>query len=218
MTHSPLKLYPHAPSTLLPLLRTQLPHTLILIATILANRHSDDTSPSLPLSPDTQVPPPLPPVYATFPPRVANMDAESEAEAITHEYLSSLGIGEHDWLIAVALPVPSEQIRFYHSLVAAPTQLPEEVERAERVVEAALREMVQLYPEQLVCGGTHELWEEVTRRVLGGRKQMATLIYRAPEGGFGHTEIDTSGVRGWEGELVLDHGRESDKGFVSAHI
>lgn len=201
-----VELYPHAPTTLLPLLHSQLPHTIVLIGTILANRHSD-ADPAPITAPDVRVPPPLPPVYATFPP-------PSDGSDITSEYLAQIGVGEFDWLVVVALPVPSEQIRFYHSLVASASQTPEEKERAEGMIEAALRFMNTLYPHQLVSGCTHEMWEDVTRRVLGGKRQDPTLIYVAPGGGFGHTEIKDVG--GWEGELVLDHGREGDKALVSA--
>jgi hypothetical protein len=90
------------------------------------------------------------------------------------------------------------------------------VERAEKAVDAALRFMVREYPDQLVCGATHEMWEPVTRSVLGGRTQVPTYIYVAPDGGFGSTTIrNVPPKEKWEGELVLDHGRESDKDLVS---
>ncbi|BEJ13651.1 hypothetical protein CspHIS471_0308250 [Cutaneotrichosporon sp. HIS471] len=186
-----VKFYPHGPASLIPLLESHLPHTLVLLATIKANRHAP-TDPSPVSAPDCQVPPPLPPVFANFP----------SASSISLDYLQSIGLGPFDWIVAVALPEPSEQIRFHHSLVAHPSPSSEEVAAAEKVVE------------QLVCGATHELWEPVTRKVLGGRTQVPTYIYVAPGGGFGTTTI--KGVpppEAWS-ELVLDHGRESDKDLI----
>ncbi len=207
-----IKLYAHPPASLLPLLEAQLPHTLVLLSTIQANRHAE-SDPSPVSAPDCHTPPPLPPVYATFPPPPSGVPSLA--------YLQSIGVGPYDWLVAVALPKPSEQIRFYHALVAnpAPAPAPEQVERAEKVVEAALRFMVQQYPDQLVYGATHEMWEPVARGVLGGRTQVPTYIYVAPNGGFGSTSIrNVPPKEKWEGELVLDHGRESDKDLVSSQV
>ncbi|KLT45972.1 hypothetical protein CC85DRAFT_299147 [Cutaneotrichosporon oleaginosum] len=190
-TSTPLTLYPHSPASLVPLLSSQLPYTLVLLATIQANRHAE-SDPSPVSAPDCQVPPPLPPVYATFPPPTSG--------APSLAYLESLDIGPYDWLVAVALPPPSEQIRFYHALVASSFPSPKEARRAEETVEAALRFM---------------RWEPIARGVLGGKTQVPTYIYIAPEGGFGHTDIrNVPSSESWDDDLVLDHGRESDKDLI----
>ncbi|GMK56649.1 hypothetical protein CspeluHIS016_0304890 [Cutaneotrichosporon spelunceum] len=205
MPKGDIKLYPHNPASVISLLESQLPHTLVLLATIKANRHAA-SDPSPVTASDCQVPPPLPPVFTNFPP--------PHAGSPSSEYLDSIGVGPYGWIVAVALPEPSEQIRFYHSLVAHPSPSADEVAVAEAVVEGTLRFMAGRYPTQLVCGATHERWEPVARKVLGGRTQVPTYIYVAPGSGFGTTNI--TGVPSPEAwpELVLDHGRESDKDFI----
>ena len=203
------RLYAHEPRSLLPLLRAHLPHTLVIVGTILANRVSNDEKG--PVDDDTPLPPPLPPVYATFPPPAHGGD-------VTLDTLREAGIGEYEWLVAVALPLPSEQIRLHHALVAAtPDQQTGPAKAAaERTIELAIREMARMYPTQLVVGNTHEMFESVTRRVVGGAERTKTYIYVAPHAGFGHTEIDLAGVGGVDKEgLVLDHGRPSDAPVVS---
>lgn len=211
MTSStPHRLYPHSPSTLIPLLRSQLPHTIVVLATILASRR-DDAEGVLSIHDDVPYPPSLDPVYASFPPTADGSD-------VTVEALYDAGVGQFEWLVTVALPQPSEQIRVHHAYVAAPPekQSPETKQAADAMVEYAIREMAQRYPAQLVVGYTHETFEEVTRRVVGGGERTRTYTYVAPGLGWGHTDIDLGSVNdSWRSELLLDHGRPGDAPVVS---
>lgn len=181
-----MTMYAHAqPSTLLPLLRTQLPASLVFIGTIMSN-------------PDLQ------PVYANFPPR--------KDGPIDGTHLASLGLGEYDWLVTVALPAPSEQLRVHHALSGAPedvqaAQLP----RAAEAVCTAISELMALYPKQPVLGAVPELFGPAVRKLLDAPKRDTTYIY-APDGGWGASKIEAGeDLAG----LSFDIGRPQDAQAVS---
>jgi hypothetical protein len=169
-----MTLYAHRPRSLLPLLREQLPYTTVMVATILANDE-------------------LPPVYATFSTR--------DDGYINLGWLESIGVD--GWLVTVALPRPSEQIRIYHSAVAkGATPDPD-------TISLAIREMARMYPEQRMVGETHELLAPLVRGIVGGPERTRTYIYVAPDGGFGLTDIK-------EADIELDQGLPEDAPTVSA--
>lgn len=191
------KLYAHEPRTLLPLLREHMPHSVVLIGTIVANPTCEGSA--LPA---------LPPVYATFPP------LKSGGE-ITSASLAETGVGKYDWLVTVALPAPSVQFRFYHALTGAPDseRTPELFDTAATMVKESLREMQDRYSTRFVLGGVHDLFVDVAREVLGGPRRTSTYLYLAPNGGAGPTAIDDSNVK-WEDELELGLGKKEDAELV----
>lgn len=183
----PLHAHPD-PSTLLPLLRTQLPVSLVFVGTLMSN-------------------PTLAPVYANFPPR-------SDGEIDT-AYLSSLGIGEYEWLVTVALPAPSEQLRVHHALSGAPEEIQEQnLSAASDAVCAAITEMMQRYPAQPVLGAVPELFGPAVRKLLDAPKRDTTYIY-APAEGWGASTIDApEDLAG----LTFDIGRPEDGQAVSPSL
>lgn len=180
----PLHVHPE-PATLVPLLRSQLPHSLVFLGTLLSN-------------------PDLAPVYANFPPR---LDGEIDAA-----YLQSLGLGEYEWLVAAALPAPSEQLRVHHALCAAPEDVQAaELGPASAAVCAAITEMMGRYPAQPVIGAVPELFGPAVRQLLDAPKRDTTFIY-APEGGWGASRIDAGDDLAG---LAFDVGRPGDAQAVS---
>lgn len=184
-----MPLHAHDPHSLLPLLRAQLPHSVVMLATLLSN-------------PPTM----LGAVYATFPPAPDGRD-------VTPAYLASAGVGEFDWLVAAALPEPSEQIRLHHALVGAP----EAVQAAKRpeasgVVGAAVADMFRLYPQRTTVGAAPELFGPAVRAALGAPRRTPTYVFAAPGCGMGPSDIDaTDDTAG----LTLDVGRPEDAPEVS---
>ncbi|EKD01156.1 hypothetical protein A1Q2_04479 [Trichosporon asahii var. asahii CBS 8904] len=175
----PLHAHPD-PSTLLPLLRTQLPASLVFVGTLMSN-------------------PSLAPVFANFPPRSDG--------PIDIAYLSSLGLGEYDWLVTVALPAPSEQQRFHHALSGAPAEIQQQqLDKASKAVTEAITEMMGKYPAQPVWGSVSELFGPAVRELLDAPKRDVTYIY-APGEGWGASSIEApSDLAG----LTFDIGRPED--------
>lgn len=182
----PLHAHPDA-STLLPLLRTQFPSSIVFVGTLLSN-------------------PSLAPVYANFPP--------CPNGTIDTAYLSTLGIGEYDWLVTVALPAPSEQQRVYHALSGAPSDVQRsQLARAEEQVCEAITEMMEKYPDQPVWGAVPELFGPAVRKLLDAPKRDTTYVY-APGDGWGASTIDAPDDLA---SLTFDTGRPEDGQTVSYH-
>jgi hypothetical protein len=202
---SPNALHAHVGETLLPLLRRHLPHTVVVYGTIVAHAPAVRTAKAV--DPECV----LPPVYASFPPR-------EDGGEITLDYLRSLGIGEYDWLLTVALPFPSEQIRIHHAIVAASQdEQTAGLDAANTLMLSALSHMADRYPGQLVVGNTHELFEPLVRKFTGSPRRHETYTYVAPDLGFGNTPLDIAG-NDWEDSLLQGPGSPEDAELVRTTV
>lgn len=180
-----LQLYEHDPSTLLPLLTQWLPHTQAVLGAIVS------CPPPWHEPKSVLDAPPLETMWASFPPDSLPSDSDE------------------DWLVALALPAPSEQVRIWHraevglnekemervkriegsvvsteSLRAAEVEgkgKGEEVEKAAEQVTEARRIMREKYPRHFVMGQLNAAWEPALRRALGAPSRGICRVFLAPE-------------------------------------
>lgn len=187
-----IALYAHAPHAILPFLRQDLPDTVVAVGSIMCNRTSEDEAGPVEGLP---VPGVLSTIHATFPPAQAG---------------EALNPGD-TWVIAYALPRPSEQIRVYHSLQHYPAhQTPDTIARAGAEINAVIDEMAKLYPNQRVVGQVPEVFRPAVQAHVGGPDHGRNWTYFAPASG---TKVDLTGVN-TEG-LELGLAREDDAALVS---
>lgn len=177
----PLQLYEHDPSTLLPLLMRWLPHTQAVLGALVS-------CPAPGHEPKSVLDaPPLETMWASFPP--GSLPSDSDA----------------DWLVALALPAPSEQVRIWHraevglnekemrrvkkitgsvvsteSLREAEKQEVGHEEAAELVIEAR-RIMREKYPRHFVMEQLNAGWEPALRKALGAPSRGICRVFLAPE-------------------------------------
>lgn len=206
-----LQLYEHNPSSLLPLLTKYLPHTQAVLGAIVS------------CPPPGQRPqsaldaPPLETMWASFPPGRLPSDSDT------------------DWLVALALPAPSEQIRIWHRAEVELNN--EEIERVKQIEGSvvsteALREaeskggnddaaaqviearriMREMYPNHFVMGQLNAAWEPALRHALKAPSRGICRVFLAPEE-LPSTGSDAERLR--KLGLKLDTTRVGDEGEVS---
>lgn len=184
-----IKLYAHEPRSLLPLLKQHLPYTIGIVGCILNS----------PLPGDETDLPVLDAVYATFP---SSDSGKPQAPSTDN------------WLVILALPLPADQIRFYHSCEARPpsAQSTDELQAAEDMIAASLLDMAKRYPSHDKAGFVHYLWGGIARTTLRGKGRGKYDVWLAPD-----VTCDAAGgnaVGPDLADLVLDHGRPGDEDIV----
>lgn len=214
-TSMPLQLYEHEPSSLLPLLERYLPHTQAVLGAIVS-------SPAPGCEPRSVLDaPPLETVFASFPPGSLPNDEDE------------------DWLVALALPAPSEQVRIWHRAevrlngaegarvralsgsVVSPAALRDGTHEAsktggkdlnsaaEAVVEAR-RTMRQRFPRHFVLGQLNAAFEPAVRTALGAPGRGICRVFLAPQSLPDPGDVDLEQLG-----LKLDTTRVGDEAEVS---
>lgn len=176
---TPPKLYAHEPRAILPLLERLLPSSVSLVGSVLANPTSSSKGPASA---------PLKEVLTTFPPSTEPPE---------------------EWMAIAILPGAAMQVRFLHSLEAAPSSSPEHIARGLQMVIAVIAHVLDSHPEYKL-GAVHELWAEPLRLgVVGGRHHTGCTVFHAPKN---QAEIDVreTNLSG----LVLDKGQPGDEVLV----
>lgn len=214
MMPAKVQLHEHDPDSLLPLLTRYLPHTQAVLGAIVSCPPPGHTPQSVLDAP------PLETMYASFPPGHLPSDNET------------------DWLVALALPAPSEQVRIWHraevglnlsemarvrktngsvvsteALRAAETATLESggQEAAAQVIQAR-QIMREKYPHHFVMGQLNAAWELSLREALKAPNRGICRVFLAPE------ELPSTGSddeRLKELGLKLDTTRVGDEGEVS---
>lgn len=205
-----LQLYEHDPASLLPLLTKFLPHTQAVLGAIVSCPPPGQTPQS------ALDAPPLETMWASFPP--GNLPSDSDT----------------DWLVTLALPAPSEQIRIWHRAEVELNN--EEIERVKQIEGSvvsteALREaeskggnedaaaqviearriMREKYPAHFVMGQLNAAWEPALRHALMAPGRGICRVFLAPEE-LPSTGLDEERLR--ELGLKLDTTRVGDEGEV----
>lgn len=209
---SPLQLYEHDPTSLLPLLTRFLPHTQAVLGAIVS-------CPAPGHQPRGVLDaPPLETMYASFPPSSLPDD------------------GDRDWLVALALPAPSEQVRVWHrrevELNEAEMARVQRLEgsavssaalrgagslqgdeaggaRAAEMLTAAVRAMRERFPHHFVTGQLNAAWERALRHALGAPSRGLCRVFLAPAQAPGAEGADLDKLG-----LKLDRTQVGDEGEV----
>lgn len=201
-----LKLYSHDPASLFPLLKRWLPHSQTVVGAML-NNPTPPSENNISVERDVLQGRPLERMYASFPPGQIPSDED------------------RDWLVTVALPEPSEQIRVWHRLevegnqaeMAATRTIPQpeaghsldddEVKLALDLYIQAVQQMRQLYPRYWVVGQVNSLWEGGLRKALDAPSRTICRVFLAPKvepPAMPEEDFDKLGLK-------LDHTREGDE-------
>lgn len=207
-----LKLYEHDSAAILPLLTRYLPHTQSILGAIVS-------SPPPGSQPQGVLDaPPLESILASFPPD----DFPSE--------------DDRSWIVAVALPAPSEQVRIWHraevelneaeiervkriegSAVSPSTLRPDvpqtqEVQEAAEAMIEARKAMREKFTQHFVMGQLNAAWEPALREALHAPSRGICRCFLAPS-----DLPPTSSAREHLEKLGLkfDHTRVGDEPEVS---
>ena len=150
-SNSGVKLYPHEPSTLIPLLQQHHPRSLPVLSSIYENLLIPQQSNGTGIGTGCDV------VWATFPP-----DHQPQEEV---------------WGVVVKMPEDRIHLRFYCSAEQSTSVTQEELKFVGGVTES----IVGIYGMEIMLGGIDSRWNEVMRGVVGARELVECAVFLAPK-------------------------------------